>query len=116
MLKGHPLIALGGKARLAVKGQVVSVTVLHRLVGRSGGSGDGVRMERHVAICGVVLQAAALEVRQVLKRWGAQGGAGRLQGEQARSGARSQAARGAGQKAVRWVALLRRRQLGAHQT
>ncbi|KAK5915083.1 hypothetical protein CesoFtcFv8_000712 [Champsocephalus esox] len=53
------------------------------------------------------MQAATLEVRQVLERRGAQGGAGALQGEQAVGGA--------GQKAVRWVALLRRGQLGAHQ-
>lgn len=60
MLKGHAFIALRGKARLAIKGQVVTVTVLHRLIGRSGRSRNGVWMERHVAICRVVLQTVAL--------------------------------------------------------
>lgn len=99
----------------------MAVAVLHGLVGggsRSGGkgSGSGVGVERHVAVSGRVVQAAALEVRQVLERRGAQGGAGGLQGEQAGSRARGQAVGGAGQKVVRWVALFRRRQLGAHQT
>lgn len=88
MLEGHPLIALRRKARLVIKGQAmtvaVAVAVLHRLVGRPGRSRkrsrSSVRMERHVAVCRGVLQSAALEVRQVLKRRGAQGGAGGLQG------------------------------------
>lgn len=86
VLEGHPLIALRRKARLAIKGQAMTVTVavLHRLVGRSGRSRkrsrSRVRMESHVAICRGVLQTAALEVRQVLERRGAQGGAGGLQG------------------------------------
>lgn len=122
MLKGHPVVALGREAGLAVEGQAVAVAVavLHGLVGGPGRSGERIgvraRAERHVAVRGRVVQAATLEVRQVLERRGAHGGAGALQGEQARSGAGGQAARGAGQKVVRWVALLRRRQLGAHQT
>lgn len=98
----------------------VAVAVLQRLVGGPGRgskrSRSRARVERHVAVGRGVVQTATLEVRQVLERRGAQGGAGGLQGEQTRSGARAQAVRGAGQKVVRWVALLRRRQLGAHQT
>lgn len=86
MLKGHPLIALRRKAGLAIEGQAMTVTVavLQRLVGGPGRSRmrswSRVRVERHVAVCRGVVQTAALEVRQVLERRGAQGGAGGLQG------------------------------------
>lgn len=77
MLKGQPFVALRSEAGLAIKGQVV--TVLHGLIGRSGRGRNRVWKERHVAVCRVVLQTVALYVRQVLKRRGAHGGAGRLQ-------------------------------------
>lgn len=124
LLKGHPLIALRSQAGLAVVGQGVSMrmsvaVLLHGLVGGPGRSRRrrrrGAGVERHVAVGGGVVQAAGLEVRQVLEGRGAQGRAGGLQGEQVGSGARGQATRGAGQKAVRRVSLLRGRQLGAHQ-
>lgn len=86
MLKGHPLVALRRKAGLAVEGQAMTMTMamLHRLVrgpGRSRKRSRGsTRVERYVAVCRGVVQAATLEVRQVLERRGAQGGAGGLQG------------------------------------
>lgn len=84
MLKGHPLVALRRKAALAVEGEAVAVTVLHRRVGGPGRSRERIRgrarVERHVAVCRGGVQAVTLEVRQVLERWRAQGGAGGLQG------------------------------------
>lgn len=90
----------------------MGVTLLHRMVLVGGPVGRGwARMERHVAVSRRV-EASALEVRQVLEGGGAHEGAGRLQSMEAGAGARSQAPGRAGQKAVRWVALLRGRQLG----
>lgn len=88
VLKGHPLVALRRKAGLAVEGQAMTVTVtvamLHRLIGGPGRSRkrsrSRARVERHVAVCRWVVQTATLEVRQVLERRGAQGGARGLQG------------------------------------
>lgn len=62
----------------------VTLAVLHRLVGGPGRSRKRSRsrawVERHVAVCRRVVQTVTLEVRQVLERRGAQGGAGGLQG------------------------------------
>ena len=118
LLERHPLVALGGtgvhgKTGLTVVGHVVPVDVaVHRLVGGSEGRGGGAGVKCHVTVWRRV-EAAALEVGQVLEGWRAHGRAGGLQGEQVGAGAWGQAARGAGQKAFRRVSLLRGRQLGA---
>lgn len=60
------------------------MTVLHGLVGGMRRNrkrrGSRVRVVRHLAVCRGVMQNVTLELRQVLERWGAQGGAGGLHG------------------------------------